>query len=410
MSDGLCVPDTRPTPRMRPFRDILADDRKNLEAMEEYASRVKRDGPLQPKSRIPLHGYRVSPQEEEVLQTRFSTQYPRLLEPLRNQGPITWTHVLLESLKRSDFIAKENGLYQCQVQGASIQVTSQDLEEILNELGICRRVITEPYSDAAESETRQEVAGCVAAQMESLLKRYNACQSILDIVNGPSKPKNIGAKALPTPAVSATDDGQSSPGAAQESRNIRSACLPPKTRALPALASGLRKRSRRSGNGVDVRPDTHPVPRRENVPETGSEDSSSDDESTGGDIPHDFGRRRDTAILGSSRSRVGSMEHRETPRDPGHTNRTFHHEKPAKKSRLYSCREMDEAKPFLMKLVAMGSTESEVEEAYMRKFNAIRSVHNLLEKFELGHLQSELEGNAKVRNRRRSDLQLLLQG
>lgn len=165
------VPITKPTPRLRPFSDILADDCKNLEAIEEYASRVERDGPLQQKSRVQLHGYVVNADEEKVLQTQFSTQFPRLLEPRQSQSPITWTHVMLESLRPEDFIPRESGLYQCQVQGTLIQVTSQDMAEILNELGICRRVITQPYSDVAEKETREKVAGCMDAQMTSLLKR-----------------------------------------------------------------------------------------------------------------------------------------------------------------------------------------------------------------------------------------------
>lgn len=169
-SSDLLVPGIKPTLRLRPLNDILAEDCKNLEVMKEYASQVKRDGLVQPKSRVLLHGYSVNPQEEEVLQTCFSTLCPRLLEPHRTKSPITWSHVMLESLKPSDFIPKENGFYECQVQGALIQMARQDMDEVLNELGICRRVITEPFSVTAERETKEKVAGCIVEHMNTLVE------------------------------------------------------------------------------------------------------------------------------------------------------------------------------------------------------------------------------------------------
>lgn len=177
-SSDLLVPDTKPTSSPRSFSDVLVDDYKNLEVIEKYENCVNGDGPLQPKSRFFLHGTLVDPQEEEVLRTRFSTACPRLLEPHRHQIPSTWSHVMLESLKPSDFILKENGFYQCRVQGALIQMTRQDMDEVLNELGICRRVITEPYSAAGERETREKVAGYMVEQMNALLKSKLAAWSL----------------------------------------------------------------------------------------------------------------------------------------------------------------------------------------------------------------------------------------
>lgn len=157
-------------PRLRPFSDIFADDSINLQAMEEFATRVKIGGPLQPMSRVPLNGYAVKPEEEEALGKRFSTQYPRLLEPRQTPTQITWTRVLLESLRPSDFMPSDNEMYRCQVQGNWIQMTVQDMNEILNEVGICRRVITEPYSDAGERQTREKLIGCLTVQMSSLVE------------------------------------------------------------------------------------------------------------------------------------------------------------------------------------------------------------------------------------------------
>lgn len=135
--------------------------------------------------------------------------------------------------------------------------------------------------------------------------------------------------------------------------------------------------------------------------ETNSGDISSDEESTGGDIPYDFGKRGDTANSGSPNADVGYTEERYLP-GVGFERRVLHHTEPAKKSRSCSWREMEDANAFLIKHVEMGYTNSQVEEAYVREFNAIRTVNALLEKFELEHLKSKVKENTKIRNKRDS--------
>lgn len=143
---------------------------------------------------------------------------------------------------------------------------------------------------------------------------------------------------------------------------------------------------------MDVRLDTHSAPQRENVSDTESDDSSSDDESTGGDIPYNFEKQRDTANSGSPNADVRQMEE-PVPIEFVARRRVSHHRGPAMRGCSYSTREMTEGQQFLIKHVQMGYTTPFVERAWKGHFNATRSVKTLLERFRLGHLRSLLREN-----------------
>ncbi|KGO75852.1 hypothetical protein PITC_032980 [Penicillium italicum] len=92
-----------------------------------YAQVIANGGPLAPQ----LGNLILYSEVEESAARMFGQARPHMVEGNADR-PILWTDVLLESLTPDNFTLQESGMYRCQVQGISIEVSGANYVDLLS--------------------------------------------------------------------------------------------------------------------------------------------------------------------------------------------------------------------------------------------------------------------------------------
>lgn len=236
------------------------------------------------------------------------------------------------------------------------------------------------------------------------------------MVNGPARTDPVETESLLTPVSSTTDAPQRPSNApqplsntAQEPINVESTSPSLKRPTASVVVPLPGKRPRISGYDMVTRTDTHPIPSQVHVPDSENGDIESDEESVGGDIPYDTGRRKNESTSTSSSAHQISTDQRGNHTQSRSRSNEVPRQGPAKKGLPYSDRELQEGKKFVKWLIERGHTAPEVQEKYNREFERCRTIRRLLERYELEYMRVRLMGNAENAKRKQFGMEVSLE-